>query len=209
MHIEPGILSGEKVAYANAVASVLVVGIGVQALRRPRLLLRALLAATFFSLFMQAFHMKVGPSELHFIGALPIYLALGPLPTVLGFALGLLMQGLLFEPADLVHLGVNFLSLAVPLAVMHFTGARHLAMVGWRDVLRLDAIYYAGVVLMVGFWLALGEEATPFAAWLHFASTYLAIIALEPAVSIAVLKLLGRWQNRRVMRVCFDLRRAL
>jgi hypothetical protein len=75
---------------------------------------------------MQAFHLPVGPSELHFLGAMPIYLALGFVPTLFGFAIGLLAQGLIFAPADLVHLGVNFLSLAVPLVLVHATLGKRL-----------------------------------------------------------------------------------
>ena len=47
------------------------------------------LAAVFFSLFMEAFHMPVGPSELHFVGASAVYFVFGFLPALFGFAIGL------------------------------------------------------------------------------------------------------------------------
>jgi len=181
---------------------------GALALRRPTLLLRTLLAAAFFTLCMQSFYLKVGPSELHFIGALPMYLALGLVPTLLGFALGLAAQGLLFEPADLVHLSVNTLSLALPLLALHAAHGRRLARVDLRTVLQLDAAYYAGVTAMVGFWLSIGEVATPLGEWARFAASYLAVVALEPVVTVTVLLAVARLRRQRWAALCFDLRHA-
>lgn len=61
-----------------------------------------------------------GPSELHFVGAMPINIIFGLIPTLLGFGLGLLLQGLWFEPAGLVNLWVNTLSLVIPLIAVHY-----------------------------------------------------------------------------------------
>ena len=127
MHIEPGILSSAKIAAANLAAASLLAVQAPQLIKKPQLILRTLLAALFFSVFMQSFHMPAGASELHFIGAMPIYLTLGFVPTLLGFGLGLLLQGVIFEPADLLHLGVNVLSLAVPLVALHLGLGRKLA----------------------------------------------------------------------------------
>ncbi|MDA0233322.1 MAG: energy-coupling factor ABC transporter permease [Proteobacteria bacterium] len=206
MHIEPGILSGAKIAAANLAATALVAAQAPQLLRKPQRLLRTLLAALFFSVFMQSFHTPAGASELHFIGAMPIYLTLGFVPTLLGFGLGLLLQGGVFEPADLLHLGVNFLSLAVPLVALHATLGRRLASgaatrVG--SVLKLDAAYYAGVAVMVGFWLAMGEVATPFAAWAAFASAYLPVALIEPVLTVALVRLLQSQAHRPLVRLCF------
>lgn len=209
MHIEPGILLAGKLAAANVAACALVAG-AAWAQRRQALrgLLRTALAAAFFTLCMQAFHLKVGPSELHFIGAMPMYLAFGLLPTLLGFALGLLLQGLLFEPADLLHLAVNTLSLALPLLALHATLGRRLERLNLRAVLRLDAAYYSGVTLMVGLWLALGEVPTPLTDWLRFALSYLAVVVLEPVVTVGVLLGITRLRGRRWAARCFDISRA-
>lgn len=209
MHIEPGVLAASKIALANVAAiGVVMVAAGL-VLRRPALLLRTLLAAGFFTLCMQSFHLKVGPSELHFIGAMPMYLALGLLPTLLGFALGLALQGLLFEPADLLHLAVNTLSLAVPLLAVHAAWGRHVTAVNLRRVLQLDAGYYAGVTAMVGFWLSIGEGVTPWREWLHFAASYLAVVALEPLITVAVLLMVARMRHLRWAALCFDTGRAV
>ncbi|MBK1686518.1 energy-coupling factor ABC transporter permease [Rubrivivax gelatinosus] len=209
MHIEPGVLAQTKILAANVAASGVLLAHLPALARRPALWLRTLLAAVFFSLFMQSFHMAVGPSELHFIGAMPIYLLLGYLPTLFGFALGLLLQGLLFEPQDLMHLAVNTLSLVVPLTAVHFGIGRRLSAAQVSEarvatVLRLDAAYYAGVTLMVGFWLAIGQEATPFADWARFASSYLVLVALEPVFTLLIVRTVRRWREAGWARACLD-----
>lgn len=210
MHIEPGVLAAGKVVAANVAALALIGATAVAALRRPAVLpavlWRTLLAAGFFTLCMQAFHLKVGPSELHFLGAMPMYLAFGLLPTLLGFAIGLLLQGWWFEPADLLHLSVNTLSLALPLLAVHAGLGRRVGRIDLRAVLRLDAAYYAGVTAMVGFWLAIGQVATPFADWLRFALSYTAVVALEPLLTVAVLLGVARVRRQRWAAWCFDAR---
>jgi cobalt/nickel transport system permease protein len=206
MHIEPGVLAATKIGVANAVALAAVGAAAWRLLRRPALILRTLLAALFFTLCMQAFHLQVGPSELHFLGAMPMYLAFGLVPTLLGFALGLLVQGWLFEPADLLHLSVNTLSLVLPLLAVHAGLGRSVERVDLRAVLRLDAAYYAGVTAMVGFWLAIGEVAAPFADWLRFALSYTSVVALEPLLTVVVLLAVARARRYRWAALCFDAR---
>ncbi len=210
MHIEPGLLAPTKVLLAN-VSALGLLGLYAQGfLKRPADLIRTLIAALFFSVFMQAFHLPVGPSELHFVGAIAIYLTLGFLPTLFGFALGLLLQGLLFEPTDLPHLAVNALSLILPLLAVHYGLGRQLReaasgkRIGWATIVKLDALYYSGVTLMVGFWLLAAEVATPLAAWATFATSYLAIVAIEPLVTYGTLRLLKRYEDRPLVATCFS-----
>ncbi len=190
MHIEPGLLAQSKIVAANAAALAVLASQAPALLRRPTLWLRTGLAAAFFTLFMQAFHLPVGPSELHFIGAMPIYLLLGFLPTLFGFALGLGLQGLVFEPQDLVHLGVNALSLMVPLIVLHKALGQRLAArsVSAAQILKLDGVYYAGVTLMVGFWLTQSETTFALADWLRFTASYLGVVALEPLLTLLLVR---------------------
>lgn len=208
MHIEPGYLNAAKILAANLTAASLLGSQAFLLVKKPQLILRTLLATVFFTLFMQAFHMPVGPSELHFIGAMPIYLTLGFVPTVIGFGLGLLGQALLFEPADLLHLGVNTLSLALPLCAVHLAFGKKLATLDIQTILKLDAAYYSGVTLMVGFWLALGEVATPLAAWLAFAAAYASVVIAEPLLTWGIVKGLARYRNNAALRYCFELRAA-
>jgi cobalt/nickel transport system permease protein len=207
MHIEPGFIAQAKVMLAN-VSAIGLLGYYVKDLiRQPADIIRTLLAALFFSLFMQSFHVSVGPSELHFVGAMAMYLTLGFLPTLLGFTAGLLLQGLLFDPMDLPHLAVNSLSLMLPLIAVHYTVGRKLrnagGRVGWAAILKLDAMYYGGVTTMVGFWLLIADVPTPFAAWAAFAGSYLTIVAVEPLVTYSAVRLLKHYQHTRLVDACF------
>ena len=158
MHIEPGTISPVKAMAANAAASGVFMYYARFLIKNPVLLIKGLLAAVFFSVFMQAYHMPVGASELHFLGATAIYLTLGFIPTLFGFMAGLLLQGLLFEQRDLIHLAVNSLSLVLPLITAHFTLGKKLFQntedkLSFKKVIKFDAAFYAGVTTMVGFWL--------------------------------------------------------
>ena len=210
MHIEPGLVAPAKVLIANVSALGLLGFYARGLISQPAYLIRTLLAALFFSVFMQGFHLSVGPSELHFVGAMAMYLTLGFLPTLYGFALGLLLQGLVFDPIDLPHLAVNSLSLILPLLAVHYGLGRRLRdaargqRISWATILKLDAAYYTGVTLMVGFWLALADVATPVAAWATFAASYLAIVAIEPLVTYGALRLLKRHEDRPLVATCFS-----
>lgn len=206
MHIEVGILSAPEVAAANATAVATLAGHARALLRRPHDIVKALLAAVFFSLFMQVWHQPVGPSELHFIGASMVYFVFGFIPTMFGFALGLLLQAVLFEPQDMLHLGVNSLSLIVPLIAAHaLVGRRTLATgettsIRWNSVLKFDAIYYGGVVTMVGFWLAGANTNASFTQWALFAASYLPVVLCEPVISWAALRAIRGVDARNPVR---------
>lgn len=217
MHIEPGFVAAGKVLAANGAAVGLVLTQLKDVLKKPFILVQAAVAALFFSIFMQSFHMPVGPSELHFIGASVMYLTLGFTPTMLGFALGLLLQGVFFNPGDVYHLGVNSLSLMVPLAAMHYAMGRRLfcgeegkascRALTWRRILEIDAAYYAGVTFMVGFWLAVGEVETPFQAWAAFASSYIPVVLVEPIFSFGVVRLMKKLEGKPIVADIFAVNR--
>jgi cobalt/nickel transport system permease protein len=206
MHIEPGILSAPQIAAANATAVATLAAYSGGLLRRPLDIARTLLAAAAFSLLMEVWHQPVGPSELHFIGASTIYFLFGFVPTLFGFAIGLALQALLFEPQDMLHLGVNALSLMVPLIAAHTLVGRRIiagdanAPVSWASVVRFDAVYYGGVVAMVGFWLAGGNTQTSFANRALFAAAYLPVVLCEPVLTTAVLRAVRRLDTRSPVR---------
>lgn len=204
MHIEPGVLNATKVLYANAAAIGTLAAHATGLVKVPTNIVKTVLAAAFFSIFMEIFHMPVGPSELHFVGASAVYFVFGFIPTLFGFAIGLALQGLLFEPQDLVHLGVNSLSLMVPLIATHMLFGRRFfsegLSVSWRHILAFDASYYAGVVGMVGFWLFLGNEATPLADWAIFALAYLPLVLCEPVFTFVVLRLMKKVEDKPLVR---------
>ncbi|MEO3713796.1 energy-coupling factor ABC transporter permease [Roseateles flavus] len=206
MHIEPGLLAPAKLLFANGAAALLLAHHAPALLRQPVLVLRSVLAALFFTACMQLVHLKVGPSELHFVGAMPIYLLCGLVPTLFGFGLGLLVQGLLFEPLDLVHLAVNALSLMVPLLLTHQLLGRRDRPLSRRFLLQLDATYYAGVTLMVGFWLANGQTSTALQDWAMFAASYVTVALAEPLLSGLLVRGAQALARRRdaLVRLCCD-----
>ena len=209
MHIEPGFVAPIKVTMANAGAiAVILWGCKEQikeTIVKPWVPLKSLLAAAFFSFFMESYSISVGPSELHFIGAMVMYLILGFTPTLIGFGAGLLFQGLIFNPGDLYHLGVNSLTLIIPLLGVHYlSGHKYFSQssqkrLSWRRILELDIIYYSGVTAMVGFWLVIGDVATPISAWATWASSYLAIVILEPIFTYLLVKLLKAMRNHALV----------
>ena len=206
MHIEPGILSAPQIAAANATALATLAAHSGGLVRRPLDIVKTLLAAAAFSLLMEIWHQPVGPSELHFIGASTIYFLFGFMPTLFGFAIGLALQALLFEPQDMLHLGVNALSLMLPLIAAHALIGRRLlangtpAPISWASVVRFDAVYYGGVVVMVGFWLAGGNTQTSLADWALFAAAYLPVVLCEPVMTTAVLRAVRRLDTRSPVR---------
>lgn len=200
MHIEPGALNAAKVLYGHAAAAATLLVYAPRLLTRVDQVAKTLLAALFFSLFMEVYHLPVGVSELHFVGASAIYFIFGFLPTLFGFAIGLLLQGLLFEPQDLVHLGVNSLSLMLPLIAAHGLFGRTARRLSWQAVLRFDAVYYGGVVAMVGFWLSIGEEPLPLRNWLLFAASYAPLVLCEPLFTCLAVRLLKRWPQSALLQ---------
>ena len=204
MHIEIGILSPEKIAYASAGATALLAAHSAHWLKSPTIWLRTALAAFFFSALMQAWHMPVGPSELHMVGAMPIYLLFGFIPTLFGFGLGLLVQALVFEPQDLAHLAVNFLSLAVPLVAVHHSLGKKMQGLSVANVLKLDAVYYTGVTLMVGFWLSISNDAAPVADWAMFAASYASLVVIEPLMTMGLVMAGARLRTHRFAIACLD-----
>ncbi|MVA58932.1 energy-coupling factor ABC transporter permease [Agrobacterium vitis] len=204
MHIEVGIIDPARIALANAAALSLVASQLPALWRHPLMLPKTALAAVAFSIMMQVWHLPVGPSELHLIGATTIYLLFGFTPAMLGFALGLVLQAFLFEPGDIPHLGVNALSLMLPIMVVHYTFGKRLfsGEVGTRfnlaRVLRLDATYYAGVSAMVGFWLAISNDGLAFADWGRWVIAYAPVFAIEACITFTVVLAVRRIRHLRV-----------
>lgn len=205
MHIEPGVLNAAKIVFANAAAISTLAVFAPKLLGRPQNWIKTVLAALFFSIFMEVYSVPVGPSELHFIGASAVYLLFGFVPALFGFAIGLLLQGLFFEPSDLMHLAVNSLSLLVPLIAAHGLFGRHFHREGgrrisWAEVVKFDAVFYGGVVMMVGFWLSLGQEPAALSNWAMFAAAYMPIILLEPVFTCLIIRVLKRYENNGLVQ---------
>lgn len=200
MHIEPGLVDGAKMALGFATAA----GAGAaglhfltRAVRDSGLAATAIRAglATLatFTFFQVLPHAPVGVSEVHLILGSTLFLLLGAGPAALGLALGLLAQGMLFEPADLPQYGMNVTTLLLPLFAVAALAQRIIpartAYVDLRyaDVLKLSLAYQGGVVAWVAFWVFYGQGFAVAGSVATFALAYMAVVLIEPLVDLAVL----------------------
>ena len=181
MHIEPGIVTGAKLAlsYATgAAAAGCALKLAADTVREQgiasfvvRTVATTALVFFFFELLP---HFRVGVSEVHFILGSTLFLLFGAAPAAFGLALGLLLQGLFFVPADLPQFGMNVTTLLVPLFA-----------------LAISTAYQSGIVVWVAFWALYGSGfgAANLTAIASFAASYALVIAIEPLADLAVLAL--------------------
>ncbi|MCC4245971.1 energy-coupling factor ABC transporter permease [Stappia indica] len=203
MHIEPGVVDGAKIllSVATAVASVGLIGkMSLDTIRRDggfaALVVRSVIATALVFCFFEVLPTKpVGVSEVHVILGSTLYLMLGAGPAGIGLALGLLVQGVFFAPADLPQYGMNLTTLIVPLFAMSLLARRIIpAKTAYKDVsykqaLALSTSYQGGIVAWVGFWALYGGGlgAENLANVGSFGLAYLTVIIVEPLVDLAVL----------------------
>lgn len=202
MHIEPGLVSPEKLLLAQATAAAagaMTVKYAIDALRErgPLSLLARSVATTaaVFCFFQVLPHHPVGVSEVHLILGSTLLLVFGTAPAAIGLALGLLLQGLLFAPFDLPQYFANVTTLLVPLLAIKFVADRIIrpdtAYVDLRygQALALSATYQGGVVAWVAFWALYGQGfgAENLASVASFGAAYMLVVLVEPLVDLAVL----------------------
>lgn len=202
MHIEPGIVDGAKMVLGYVTATGAIgysAKLALDTVKRDGvapLALRALIAvALVFSFFEILPHYPVGVSEVHFILGSTLFLLLGAGPAALGLALGLLVQGLFFAPADLPQYGMNVTSILVPLLLVDALARRVIpANTAYKDVtygqaLKLSTAYQGGVVAWVGFWAVYGSGvgADNLAQVASFGLAYMTVVIFEPLLDLAVL----------------------
>jgi ABC-type Co2+ transport system permease subunit len=202
MHIEPGIVDGAKMVLGYATATGAIgysAKLALDTVRRDGvapLAVRALIAvALVFSFFEILPHFPVGVSEVHFILGSTLFLLLGAGPAALGLALGLLVQGLFFAPADLPQYGMNVTSILVPLLLVDALARRVIpANTAYKDVtygqaLKLSTAYQGGVVAWVAFWAVYGAGvgADNLAQIASFGVAYMAVVLVEPLLDLGIL----------------------
>lgn len=202
MHIEPGIVDGAKMVLGYATATGAIgysAKLALDTVKRDGmapLAVRALIAATLvFSFFEILPHFPVGVSEVHFILGSTLFLLLGAGPAAIGLALGLLVQGLFFAPADLPQYGMNVTSILVPLLLVDALARRVIpADTAYKDVsygqaLKLSTAYQGGVVAWVGFWAVYGSGigAENLAQVASFGAAYMSVVIVEPLLDLAIL----------------------
>ncbi|TRW96551.1 cobalt transporter [Paracoccus sp. M683] len=200
MHIEPGIVTGAKIALSYVTAA----GAGVWTLKLAlqslvergalSLVARTAMATVGTFIFFQVLpHFPVGVSEVHFILGSTLFLILGAAPAAFGLALGLLIQGLFFAPFDLPQYGMNVTTLLVPLFAVQALAQRIIAPgtayvdLSYLQALALSTAFQGGVVAWVAFWAIYGEGLAGVQGILSFGVVYMMVILIEPLVDLAVL----------------------
>ncbi len=200
MHIEPGIVAGAKIvlSYATAAtAGLYSLKLAFGALRDRGLTALAartgLATAATFVFFQVLPSAPVGVSEVHLILGSTLFLLFGAAPAAIGLALGLLIQGVAFAPADLPQYGMNVTTLLVPLFAVAALARRIIAPgtayvdLSYAQALALSAAFQGGIVAWVAFWAFYGQGAEAWGGIAAFGAAYLLVIALEPLVDLAVL----------------------
>jgi len=202
MHIEPGIVTGAKLALGVVTAAGAIGFSAKLALEMARrdgivtLAARAAITTVLVLCFFQVLpHYPVGVSEVHFILGSTLFLMFGAGPAAIGLASGLLLQGLFFAPADLPQYGMNVTSLLVPLLAVSELAKRVVpANTAYKDVtyaqaLKLSTAFQGGVVLWVGFWAFYGAgiSAESLASVAAFGTAYMSVVLLEPVLDLAIL----------------------
>lgn len=202
MHIEPGIVTGAKIALSYATAagaatySAKLIWENLRDQGILSLVARAAIATVAVFIFFELLpHMAVGVSEVHLILGSTLLLMLGTGPAAIGLALGLLIQGMFFAPFDLPQYGMNLTTLLVPLLALH-TVTKHVIAKGtayvdlsYKQALAMSATYQGGIVAWVAFWAFYGQGfgADNLAAVGTFGAAYMTVLLLEPLVDLAVL----------------------
>lgn len=212
MHIEPGIVDGAKIAlsYVTAIAAGSVAAKAAVTAASEKgavsVLLRGLIATVAVFVFFEILpNYPIGVAEVHFILGSTLFLTLGVGPAAIGLSLGLLAQGIFFEPADLPQYGMNVTTLLVPLLAVDAL-ARRIILPGtayvdleYRQALALSTAYQGGVVAWVAFWAIYGRGlgAENLASIATFGVAYMTVVIIEPLADLAVLAVAKTWRGKR------------
>lgn len=207
MHIEPGLVDTAKLAIGYATAAG-VIGLTLHStvsevlkgnVGRLAVGTLATLVVTLLS-FEALPHPTVGVSEVHLILGATMLLLFGLAPAALGMAGGLLLQGFLFEPADIAQYGMNVTTLLASLFATAAVANRLIAPntryvdIPYRQLVKLSLLFQGSIVAWVVFWVALGQgvSVATLQSLASFGSAYVAVIATEVLISLGLLAALRR-----------------
>jgi hypothetical protein len=220
VHIEPGVVSGAKLILSYATGSGALGLSATMAAKQMRadglskVLARSTIATGLVLVFFQLLpHARVGVSEVHLILGSTLFLLFGAGPAACGLAVGLLLQGAVFEPSDLPQFGMNVTTLVGPIVLVRELAKRlvqadtpYIALT-YPQTLKLSLAYQGGVVGWVTFWVLYGQgpSVATFTALAAFGASYAPVVCLEPLIDLGALaaaKSLGRQRagilNRRL-----------
>ncbi len=175
--------------------------------KAPTGFVKAALAGLVFSVLMQMWHQPVGPSELHLIGATTVLPSLRLSGDAGRFWCRPDGATPVFEPQDLQHLGVNALTLGLPLIVLHIPFGKRLfdAAAGERFTLARCCASTPPIMPALPPWSASGcssrtipPRVTDWALW---ALAYLPVFMIEALITYGTVTLLrGRRDGLFVSR---------
>lgn len=224
MHIEVGVVESAKMvlSYGTAIAALAYTGSQILTALKEQglfsLIARIFIASLAVLIFFEVLpHKPVGVSEVHFILGSTLFLLFGAVPTAIGLATGLLVQGLFFAPFDLPNYTVNVTTLLVPLFAMAIIAKRIIpSNVAYKDlaysqVLKLSLVFQGGIVSWVVFWALYGQGfgVENLVAVGSFGVAYMLVVLLEPLIDLAVLasaKSIGRSNRNSIVNSIVDLR---
>lgn len=204
MHIEPGLVSPEKIilSYATATGALgyLATIYWQEKIIRGSLslLLRSLVATLLvFGFFEVLPHHAIGVSEVHLILGSTLFLIFGPAAAGVGLVFGLLTQGMLFAPFDLPQFGMNVTTLLVPLFAMSLLAKKVIPKqtayvdLTFSQVFRLSVSYQGGIVAWVAIWALYGQGmgAENLQSIASFGLAYMSVILIEPFIDLGILAL--------------------
>ena len=219
MHIEPGVVTGAKLALSYGSAAAVLgatAKVSYDNIKENTLIsfiLKSILASLMvFFCFEILPHYPIGVSEVHLILGTTTFLLFGIAPAAIGLALGLLMQGLLFAPFDLPQYGMNVTTLLASMFALNFMAKRVIPHgVAYKDIsytqlLKLSVAWEGAIVSWVAFWAFYGQGfgAENIQNVLSFGSAYMGVIIIEPLVDMAVLAAVKAYYRHKECAFLFD-----
>ena len=213
MHIEPGVVEGSKLM-AGYVMAAGTAGLTLHAVVKHiktqgviQLLAGACITTVLAILFFELLpHPSVGVSEVHLIIGATLVLLFGLAPTALGLGVGLLLQGLLFSPADMPQYGMNVTTLLASLFATAMLaskvipeGTRYVDL-NYGTVAKLSACFQGCIVSWVAFWTFYGHglNIATLESIALFSVAYFPVVMIEVLISLSLLFVLRSvvWPQR-------------
>ncbi len=208
MHIEPGVVTGAKIflSYGTGVA---VVGMGAKLAWEHikqsgvlSLILRTIITiGLVFTFFEVLPHYPVGVSEVHLILGTTMLMLFGVAPTMLGLALGLLLQGVTVAQFDLPQYGMNVTTLLASMLILNMATKKIVPQgtaykdISYTQMLKMSVIWEGAIVSWVAFWAFYGQgfSAENIHNVLTFGGAYMLVVLLEPLIDLAILSAVKAW----------------
>ncbi len=202
MHIEAGVVDGAKILLSY------VTGAGVIAMTSKlaydsikengsiSLILKSIISTIIVFICFQILpHFPVGISEVHLILGTTIFLVFGIAPSLIGLALGLLAQGLLFAQFDLPQYGMNVTTLLASMIILDIAVKKIIPKgtaykdISYSQMLKMSIVWEGAIISWVAFWAFYGQGfgAENIVNVFSFGSAYMVVIIIEPFVDMAIL----------------------